>query len=111
MEELGGIEGLRWNTERPDCKANFSTIALVMENDFGIERDDVIEQLKEVNVDSRPFFYPTSTLPMVNQDLSEKNPVSYRTSALGLNLPNRHDLTREDVSYISEHFKRILGVK
>lgn len=110
MEEFGATEGLRWNIERPEAKANFSTIAVVLERDFGIARDRLIEKLKEVKIDSRPFFYPTSSLPMVNQDLSRQNPISYFVAQNGLNLPNRHDLTRDDVAYIAHHFKRILSV-
>ncbi len=110
MEELGNVEGLQWNTERPDCRANFSTVAVVLKRNFGIGRDRVIEELKAANIDSRPFFYPTSSLPMVNQSLSQRNPVSYFVAQNGLNLPNRHDLTREDVAYVAHHFKRILGV-
>ncbi|MBI4129210.1 DegT/DnrJ/EryC1/StrS family aminotransferase [Candidatus Peregrinibacteria bacterium] len=110
MEELGNVDGLQWNTERPDCRANLSTIAVVLQRNFGIERDRVIEELKAAKIDSRPFFYPTSSLPMVNQNLSEQNPVSYFVAQNGLNMPNRHDLTREDIAYIAYHFKRILGL-
>jgi perosamine synthetase len=110
QEELGGIEGITWNVERPGCRANYSTMALVFNRDFGISRDDLIRELAAVKIDSRPFFYPISSLPMVNRDLSKQNPVAYHVGHQGLNLPNRHDLTREQVAYIGQEMKRLLNV-
>ncbi|PIR53263.1 glutamine--scyllo-inositol aminotransferase [Candidatus Peregrinibacteria bacterium CG10_big_fil_rev_8_21_14_0_10_49_10] len=106
--ELEGIEGLQLSTERPGVSSNCWQTSFVMEKDFGISQDDLMVKLKDVGIDSRPFFPPLSRLPMVDQDLHEQNPVAYFVGDRGLNLPSRHDLTEEDVQYIGKELRRIL---
>jgi len=108
-DELSGIDGLKLSIERPNVYCNFWQTSFVMEKDFGIAQDDLMKELRGVGIDSRPFFPPISSLPMVNQDLSDSNPVTYRVADRGINLPSRHDLTEEDVKFIGKELRRILS--
>ena len=107
---LSGIEGLGVSVERPEVTWNVWHTSILLERNFGLPRDRVMEELKKVGVDSRPFFPCLSSLPMVGRNLSRENPVSYDASERGINLPSRHDLTEEDVAYIALQIRRILGV-
>lgn len=111
LRELGGIDGLRVSSERAGVQSNCWQTSIVLEKDFDIARDDLMGRLKqESNVDTRPFFPPISSLPMVKSDLSARNPVAYRVGAQGINLPSRHDLTEEDAVYIAGEIRRILSI-
>ena len=59
------------------------------------KRDLVIEFMRELNVDSRPFFYPISMLPMY---IHSNNPVAYKISECGFNLPTFVGMTEDQVS-------------
>lgn len=58
------------------------------------QRDELIQVLRTHGVDSRPFFYPLSQLPMYECD---GKPVANELSATGLNLPTFPDLSPSDV--------------
>ncbi len=60
-------------------------------------RDTLIELLKKDGVDSRPFFYTLSTLPMYKRQAC---PVSYDLSSRGINLPTYHNLSESDIQYV-----------
>ena len=62
------------------------------------ERDAVLVRLKERGVDSRPFFYPLSQLPMYLGAAAA--PVSADLSARGLNLPTYPTLTDDEVERV-----------
>jgi len=63
-------------------------------------------KLKELGVDTRPYFCPVSAMPMYS---SENTPVSKYKSDIGLNLPTFFDLTRENVKEISEIVNTVLS--
>jgi len=63
-------------------------------------RDALMAGLKEKGVDSRPFFYPMSSLPYLPD--SSKTPVSYEIFKEGINLPTYVDLTDEDIHFVCQ---------
>ena len=65
------------------------------------------EKLKEKMIDTRPFFPLMSTFRMFR---NYNNPVARHLSEAGINLPSSYKLTRNDVVYICESLKKILGV-
>lgn len=70
------------------------------------ERDRVLVGLKEQGVDSRPFFYPMSELPMYRG--GARNPVSADLSARGLNLPTYPDLQDDEVAYVCDALRHVI---
>ncbi len=65
--------------------------------DFEI-RESFMKALKNKGVDSRPYFYPVSSMPMY--DKYNENQITYKKSIIGLNLPTYYDLTENDVNEI-----------
>lgn len=63
-------------------------------------RDKVMARLKDDGVDSRPFFYPLTALPMYDE--SSQQPVSADLSARGLSLPTYPGLEEEEIKTISQ---------
>lgn len=72
-------------------------------------RESFMNALKNKGVDSRPYFYPVSSMPMYEK--TNKNPITYKKSVIGLNLPTYYGLTEIDVNeicnIINEELKNI----
>jgi len=105
-DELEGVSGLQLNKNSFHIEEPlFWMTSIVLNQDFGISRDELIERLREKGIDTRPFFPVISSFRMFkNYD----NPVAKHISANGINLPSAHDLTHEEVIYICDTIKDIL---
>jgi len=65
-------------------------------------------------IDTRPFFYPLSSVPafefLGNKGKgAQENPIAYRLSVQGLNLPSAFNITREDVGTVCNALGRHLA--
>jgi perosamine synthetase len=104
-EELGNLKRFVLNQSLPSVKNVFWMICVQILNISETERDACMVTLKEFGIDSRPFFYPMSDMPMYN---FADTPVTHRISKIGLNLPSYYDLTKNEVIYICDSLKKIL---
>jgi perosamine synthetase len=59
-----------------------------------------MKNLKEKGVDSRPYFYPVSSMPMYQKIY--KNEVTYKKSNIGINIPTYFGLEDQDIQFISD---------
>lgn len=107
-KRLKNLEGIKLNIEKPNCRNIFWMTTIIFEKDFGITRDEFMRKLKEWNVDSRPFFYPLSHMPMFER---RDNKIAETLSKNGVNLPSGHNLEENDIEYICEVIKQILNLK
>jgi perosamine synthetase len=64
-------------------------------------RDTVMQALEERGVETRPFFYPSHTLPPYEGSPGGPFPVAESLAARGLNLPSSALLTQDDVEYVA----------
>lgn len=103
---LQDLDGIKLNPEKEWAKNVYWMVCLVMNKDFGISRDELMNKLKERGIDTRPFFYPISEMPMYNS--GSVNPVVYRISTKGINLPSGANLKEEEVKWICTNIKTIL---
>lgn len=62
-------------------------------------RDSLISCLRERGIDSRPYFYPCSEMPMY-QSAKRRTPVAAQASSVGLNLPFFADITDDEVGTV-----------
>ncbi|MCP4179763.1 MAG: DegT/DnrJ/EryC1/StrS family aminotransferase [bacterium] len=98
-ERLGVIEGLSLNAERENCFNNFYVPTIILDKEFNLTALELINDLEENNIASRPFFRPISKiLPMV-KDAS--TPVADHLGKNGINLPCASMITEEEVDYVS----------
>ena len=103
---LKNIPGITLPPEEGWAKSTYWMYSiLVDEKEFGMGRDELIVNLKENSVDSRPFFYPMNELPpyMIKGDFK----VSERVASQGINLPSSVKLSEEHISYICGKIKFI----
>ena len=69
------------------------------------ERGEIMRRLKERGIDSRPYFYPLSDMPIYPPCNS---PIAHSVTQRGLNLPSYFDLSYSDVVRICEALKSLV---
>lgn len=112
-EQLGSVEGITLNYEAPDTKNSYWMVTAVLDPSLGMEKERLMVLLSERGIDSRPFFYPLSSLPAYEgleqaQKARQRNHASYQTSPYAINLPSALNLTKEKVRYVCGVFKEVL---
>jgi perosamine synthetase len=105
-EELEGTPNLRLNYEAPETRNVFWMICLEMGGITEADRAAVMADLRAAGVDSRPYFYPISDLPMYER---ASTPVAHDVSQRGMNLPSYTDLSRTDVAQICRSVRAVTG--
>ncbi len=100
-EGLKDLEGIKLNPEKEWVKNVYWMVCLVHENFDEEKRERFMKELKNKGIDTRPFFYPCSMMPMYKQD-GLINPVSYEISKKGISLPSGYNLKEEDVKWIAK---------
>jgi perosamine synthetase len=64
------------------------------------KREIFMKNLKEKGIDTRPYFYPVSSMPMYQKTFG--NEVTYEKSKIGINIPTYFGLTEDDIEIISQ---------
>ena len=88
------------NPEPANRKNSYWLPTVVFDKLLSFNRDDFFKLCTENNIDSRPFFFPLSSLPMF--ETREGNTVAYDIYERGINLPSYHDITIEEIDFVSE---------
>ena len=70
------------------------------------KRDTVMSEMRDAKVNSRPFFYPMTTLPMYE---AKGNPVARSLSESGFNLPTFIGITNQQIDLVCETFLKSVG--
>lgn len=112
-KELANVEGVMLNYEAPGTKNTYWMVSIVLHPSFGLPKERVMARLSERSIDSRPFFYPLSSLPAYEHlqqahEARQRNHVSYEISPYGINLPCALNMTQDKVHYVCEVLKEIL---
>ena len=71
-----------------------------------VSRGQLMSAMRAQGVDSRPYFYPISDMPVFH---GADTPVAHQVSCCGLNLPSYYDLTEQDVGRVCDVFKASLN--
>jgi perosamine synthetase len=106
-EALSDIRGLTLNAEPAGTRNGFWMVTIVPDASYRVSKEDLVARLIERDIDARPFFYPLSELPAYADNphvrgARERNPVAYRLSATGVNLPSSLSLTQSDVARVAD---------
>ena len=71
-------------------------------------RDEMMRKLGMKGIDTRPFFYPMSSLPPFAGHPTHA-PVSRELSERGLNLPSGPLLTESEIDFVTDAIREALG--
>ena len=105
QDALGGNPRLRLNRRIADTKNIYWMVCLEVAGITELQRNEFMRCLRMADVDSRPYFYPISDLPMYQK---ADTPVAHEISQRGINLPSYTNLEQSDVHKIAEVVTRVL---
>jgi perosamine synthetase len=97
---------LRLNYQEPGTKNVYWMVCLEMMGTTEAVRADMMSRLRDAGVDTRPYFYPVSDMPMYEP---ADTPIAHDISRRGINLPSYTDLSEDDVRQICESVRRVLA--
>ena len=102
---LGSRPGLRLNRDAAWAKNAYWMVCLEVDGMSESARERLMAALKAAGVDSRPYFYPVSDMPMYP---GADTPVTHRVARSGINLPSYVGLSHENVRFICSQVERCL---
>ena len=114
-DELKDVEGIYLNSEDEAIRNNYWMVTIVWDNKkYKITKEKFMKELKQYNIDSRPFFYPLSMEPAYkeltkNKNYTNLNPNSYKISPYAINLPCGMGMNKELVKFVCDKLKLILN--
>jgi len=95
------------NPEPKNAKNSYWMPTAIIDKSVAFDREALFAHLKKYNIDGRPFFYPLSSLPMFEKQ--QKNVVSYDLYERGINMPSHHELSEEDIMYVTDVIKMFIN--
>lgn len=100
---LRDVRGLSLPPEAKWAKNVYWMYSVLVEDDFGISRDELMKRLENDAVETRTFFYPIHIQPIYTKRYSnERFPVADELSRKGINLPSGNNLTEAEIKYVTE---------
>jgi perosamine synthetase len=111
---LAGVNGLTLNVEPPGTKNSYWMVTAIWDAAYRITKESLMATLSQDGIDTRPFFYPLSSLPAYAATpdaprAKRENRVAYDLSPRGINLPSGLSLTATDVSRVCKALKAALA--
>jgi perosamine synthetase len=105
QELLTDLSGIRLNQQESWAKNVYWMVCLEVDDYTESQRDGLIAKLKAKGVDSRPYFYPLSDMPIYGRT---DTPVCHKVYQRGLNLPSYFDITKAQVEQVCNALKELL---
>jgi perosamine synthetase len=106
-ELLKDVKGLSLNTQKGWAKNCYWLYSVLVEEDFGITRDELIKRLEQEGIGARPFFMPIHDMPPYKDcrhgDLSVTDELYKR----GINLPSSVSLKKEEIEKVCRIIREI----
>lgn len=109
-EKLKDVKGINIPYIHPDV-TKMSWFVYVVQVDKDIDREEVMEYLKENGVGCRPYFTPIHIQPYIKEMLGvegEDYAISYDIGSRGIALPFYNDLKEEEIDYVVEKIEEAI---
>jgi perosamine synthetase len=115
-ESLDGVQGVTLNYAGPMVVNAYWMVTALFDGRLGLEKEAVGQALSVRGIDTRPFFYPLSSLPAYAglpqaREAASWNRHAYDVSRRAINLPSALNLTRAQVSYVCAELRRAMAEK
>ena len=109
-EALEGIEGLQLPASSKIGRHVYWMYGVVVQQEFGISRDELMVQLRDSGVDTRTFFCPMNLQPCLQKQKGFRPvqcPVAEQLWKTGFYLPSSTRLNKETIEQIAESIRSI----
>jgi perosamine synthetase len=84
--------------------------SILLDNEFGLSRDELREKLAEKGIETRTFFIPIHLQPIYFRTFKgERYPVAEDLCKRGLYLPSASSLTKKEIEYVVEQVAECRG--
>jgi len=112
-EALNDARGITLNAELDGTTNSVWMVTAILDPGLGWTKEALGAALAAEGIDTRPFFYPLSSLPAYAGSphaavAPQRNRVAYDICARGINLPSALSLTRDQVEFVCECLQRTL---
>jgi perosamine synthetase len=98
---LKGVEGITLPPQASWAKNAYWMYSILIEDGFGMTRDELAAALREEGIDTRSFFFPVHIQPAYSSAYTnERHPVAEELSRKGINLPSGNTLTKAEVETV-----------
>jgi perosamine synthetase len=104
---LKDIKGLTLPAEKEwavNCQWLYS---ILVEDDYGIPRDELIKRLGESKIEARPFFMPIHEMPPYKECRHGNMTVTQELYEKGINLPSSVGLDKKDIEFVYNVIKTV----
>ena len=111
-ECLKDIEGITLPVEKEWAKNVYWMYSILIEDEFGITRDELMMELEKRGIETRTFFIPMHEQPVFQKMglfKGERYPVAEELARKGMYLPSSSGLKEEEIGYISDSIKEAKG--
>lgn len=99
-EYLKNIPGIVLPVEKVYALHSYWMYTILIEEEFGRNRDQTMDMLQKNGVETRPMFYPMHIMPVYKQD-SAMLKCAEELASKGMNLPTFYGLREDDVKFIA----------
>jgi len=104
-EFLSEVKGITLPVERDKVENCFWLYSILVEEEYGISRDELINKLNEQKIEARPFFMPINDMPPYKDCKHGDLSVTKELYERGINLPSSVGLTKEDIKVVCDLIK------
>ncbi|HIJ99104.1 TPA: DegT/DnrJ/EryC1/StrS family aminotransferase [archaeon] len=103
---LSEVDGITLQVEKSWAKSVYWMFGVLIEDEFGLDRDDLIQKLKKENMETRPFFYPVHTQPEYSRERIQLK-VAEEVARKGIVLPSALSMGKADIQRVVETLEKI----
>src|SRR4030042_162323 len=87
------------------AKCVYWMYSILVENKFNLSRNQLMDELGNRGIGTRPFFYPIHFMPPYKKLAIDKYPIAVDLAKRGINLPSSMTLKKNEVSFIASIIK------
>jgi len=102
---LEGLPGIVSPPEAPWARSVYWLYTILIKDPFKIPRNKVMKELARQGIETRPTFYPITSMPPYRNRTNQRFPVAERISKKGLSLPSSPLLRTESIHRICNVFR------
>ncbi len=99
---LREVKGITLNTEKGYVNNVYWLYSVVVEEEYGISRDELISEMRKNNIEARPFFLPIHKMPPYENCKHGDMSITEELAQRGINLPSSVGLTESEIIKVCE---------